>query len=50
VTFTVKDQDHFVVRSTDRIVAGGEEPDFELVIARKPPQPGAAAAAKPAAK
>ena len=47
VTFTVKDQDHFVVRSTDRIVAGGEEPDFELVIARKPPQPGAAA--KPAA-
>ena len=43
----VKDQDHFVVRSTDRIVAGGEEPDFELVIARKPPQPGAAAA-KPA--
>jgi hypothetical protein len=28
-------------------VAGGEEPDFELVIARKPPQPGAAAPAKP---
>jgi uncharacterized protein (TIGR02246 family) len=48
VTLLVKDQDHFVVRSTDRIVAGGEEPDFELVIARKPPQPGAAAAAKPA--
>ena len=47
VLFTVKDQDHFVVRSTDRIVAGGEEPDFELVIARKPPQP---AAAKPAGK
>jgi uncharacterized protein (TIGR02246 family) len=49
VTLTVKDQDHFVVRSTDRIVAGGEEPDFELVIARKPPLPGAAAA-KPASK
>jgi uncharacterized protein (TIGR02246 family) len=47
VTFTVKDQDHFVVKSTDRIVAGGEEPDFELVIARKPPQPGAAASATP---
>jgi uncharacterized protein (TIGR02246 family) len=47
VTLLVKDQDHFVVRSTDRIVAGGEEPDFELVIARKPPQPGAAAPAKP---
>jgi NADH dehydrogenase/NADH:ubiquinone oxidoreductase subunit G len=39
VILTVKDQDHFVVRSTDRIVAGAEEPDFELVIARKPPQP-----------
>ncbi len=50
VLFTLKDQDHFVVRSTDRIVAGGEEPDFELVIARKPPQPGAAAPVKPAAK
>jgi len=41
VILTVKDQDHFVVRSTDRIVAGAEEPDFELVIARKPPQPAA---------
>jgi uncharacterized protein (TIGR02246 family) len=50
VMLVVKDQDHFVVRSIDRIVAGGEEPDFELVIARKPPQPGAAAPAKPAAK
>ena len=49
VMVVVKDQDHFVVRSTDRIVAGGEEPDFELVIARKPPQPGAATPAKPAA-
>ncbi len=49
VMFMVKDQDHFVVRSTDRIVAGGEEPDFELAIARKPPQPGTAAAATPAA-
>jgi hypothetical protein len=49
VMFMVKDQDHFVVRSTDRIVAGGEEPDFELAIARKPPQPGTAADVKPAA-
>lgn len=49
VMFMVKDQDHFVVRSTDRIVAGGEEPDFELAIARKPPQPGTAAEVKPAA-
>ena len=53
VLLAVKDADHFVVRSTDRIVAGAEEPDFELVIARKPPQPGAKAAApagEPAAK
>ena len=49
VMLVVKDQDHFVVRSTDRIVAGGEEPDFELVIARKPPQPGVVAPAKPTA-
>jgi uncharacterized protein (TIGR02246 family) len=48
VIVLVKDQDHFVVRSTDRIVAGSEEPDFELVIARKPPQPSGAAPAKPA--
>jgi len=47
VMIVVKDQDHFVVRSTDRLVAGGEEPDFELVIARRPPQP--APAVRPAA-
>ncbi|NDC62920.1 MAG: nuclear transport factor 2 family protein [Planctomycetia bacterium] len=41
VIVTVKDKDHFVVRSTDRIVAGAEEPDFELAIARRPPQPSA---------
>lgn len=45
VLLSIKDADHFVVRSTDRIVAGAEEPDFELVIARKPPQPGAKAPA-----
>jgi uncharacterized protein (TIGR02246 family) len=33
------DPDHFVVESTDRIIGGVEEPDFKLVIARKPPQP-----------
>jgi hypothetical protein len=49
VTVTIKDQDHFLVRSSDRIVAGVEEPDFEMLIARRPPQPGAATA-KPAAK
>lgn len=40
MTITVKDADHFVVRSSDRIVSGVEEPDFEVTIARKPPQPG----------
>ena len=43
-TMTVKlqDADHFVVESTDRVVAGAEEPDFKLVVARKPPAPAAA--------
>ena len=54
VHLVIKDDDHFTVRSTDRVVAGGTEPDFELAIARKPPKPGAAPgspapAAKPAA-
>ena len=39
---TVKDANQFVVRGTDRIVGGVAEPDFEMTIARKPPQPGAA--------
>jgi uncharacterized protein (TIGR02246 family) len=37
---TVKDADHFVVRGTDRIVGGVEEPDFEMTITRRPPAPG----------
>ena len=43
-TMTVKlqDADHFVVESTDRVVAGAEEPDFKLVVARKPPAPAGA--------
>jgi uncharacterized protein (TIGR02246 family) len=44
ISIRPSDQDHFVVESTDRIVAGGEEPDFKLVIARKPPSPAASAA------
>ena len=42
VTITPKDQDHFVVESTDRIVGGAPEPDFKLVVARRPPAPAAA--------
>ena len=43
-TMTVKlqDPDHFVVESTDRVVGGAEEPDFKLVVARKPPAPAGA--------
>lgn len=39
ITIRQNDADHFVVESTDRVVAGAEEPDFKLVIARKPPTP-----------
>lgn len=45
ISIRPSDQDHFVVESTDRIVAGGEEPDFKLVIARKPPSPATSAPA-----
>lgn len=45
VTIRPSDVDHFVVESTDRIVGGAEEPDFKLVIARKPPAPAATAPA-----
>jgi uncharacterized protein (TIGR02246 family) len=43
VTLRIRDEDHFAVESTDRIIDGVEEPDFSLVIARKPPAPGEAA-------
>lgn len=39
VTLVPKDADHFLVRSSDRIVGGVDEPEFELSIARLPPQP-----------
>jgi len=39
---TVKDADHLLVRGTDRSIGDVEEPDFEMTIARKPPQPGVA--------
>lgn len=39
VTIRPTDADHFVVESTDRVIGGVEEPDFKLVIARKPPEP-----------
>lgn len=58
VTVTPTDADHFVVRSSDRIIGGVDEPEFELTVARRPPQPagaipggeGAAPAAPEAAK
>ncbi len=39
---SVKDTDHFVVRGTDRIVGGVEEPDFEVTVSRRSPRPTAA--------
>ena len=42
VTLVPVDDDHFIVRSSDRIVGGVDEPEFELRIARQPPAPGAA--------
>ena len=42
VTVTPTDADHFIVRSSDRIIGGVDEPEFELTVARRPPQPGAA--------
>lgn len=42
VRIRVRDEDHFSVESSDRIIAGIPEPDFTLVIARKPPAPGLA--------
>jgi uncharacterized protein (TIGR02246 family) len=40
LTVTVKGPDRFVIRGAERIVAGVEEPNFEVTITRKPPQPG----------
>ena len=40
MTIAPKDADRFVVRATDRIVGGVEEPDFEVTISRRPPAPG----------
>jgi len=42
VTVTPTDADHFIVRSSDRIIGGVDEPEFELTVARRPPQPAAA--------
>ena len=41
LVITAQDADRFVVRGSNRVVGGEREPDFELTITRKPPQPGA---------
>lgn len=46
VTITPRDADHFVVESKDRVVAGGREQDFRMVVARKPPLPAPEAASR----
>ena len=40
MTIAPKDADHFTVRATDRILAGDEQPDFEITVSRRPPAPG----------
>ena len=50
VTVTPTDADHFIVRSSDRIIGGVDEPEFELTVARRPPQPGGASPAGGEAK
>ena len=40
MTIAPKDADHFIVRASDRIVGGVEQPDFEVTISRRPPAPG----------
>jgi hypothetical protein len=42
VMIAQQDADHFVIESTDRVIAGSAEPDFRVVVARRPPAPGAA--------
>jgi len=34
-----QDADHFTITSEDRVIGGVREPDFKLVIARRPPAP-----------
>lgn len=42
LSLTPTDADHFTIEGTDRVVAGQIQPDFKLVISRKPPRPEAA--------
>jgi len=48
VTLRIRDADHFSIESRDRIIDGVAEPDFSLVIARKPPLPAAPTGVRPA--
>lgn len=41
LTLSPTDADHVTILGTDRVVAGQVEPDFKLMIARKPPRPDA---------
>ncbi len=41
LTLSPTDADHVTILGTDRVVAGAVEPDFKLMIARKPPRPDA---------
>jgi len=41
LTLSPSDEDHVTIVGNDRVVAGVVEPDFKLLIARKPPRPEA---------
>lgn len=40
ITYTRVDDNHFEIRGTQRIVGNSVEPDFEVKVVRKPPEPG----------
>ncbi len=40
MNITTKDQDHFSIEGTDRIVGGNLEEDFEITVTRRPPIAG----------
>lgn len=40
ITLEQKDKDRFSMKGTDRVVADGREPDFELDVVRRPPTAG----------
>ena len=40
LTLVPKDEQHFTIEGTDRIIGDGREPDFDLTVTRRPPAAG----------